>query len=680
MSMENLSPRVEYAIAAAAAASFQLLRPIRLEDDVIAKHLAWRPDIEQLDAHIGSRLQGIESLPRILRAGDSRAVWRYRYFELAVRPTQTDCQAVLKAVSAGLLDRGLSGGCSGGIATRGVGSFLLGPLGVIELPRVSWVSALETVHYTYQSWEWETTPAEVADRSAIEAGRVVDLFDGSGWSDRWRGWFLNDYCSPVHRGEISLWQGERGDWAPANNTIPARLSRFGTGLIDVLLSDHDELVSLVEACVQECRAEFFDGVIYDFSVEARKALLEPGAIRALDRAALWQLLHVARPESLIAIARERRLVPAPIDTVSFAEELANGLIDARDRSEDPSILDHLLHAHGSKYDQVLHRVLRTKKPNELLTSLLVGNPRLARCLAKVTSAPLRFQSAKSDAWDHTSDAEQGAFVMSVAEAFGFQEVPRLNSIVHPLRQLGHPIDREQLQAHVGKARRRVEWILKTASQYIYQIIRISEVSRRVLYERAHLGVWSFVDFESDEELRKWAAAQSPPIVLGRLTGTQLSAVHLQLCSSVSEDAPLHLKKVRDSQRDLMKEYGRSSVARAGNLGAHDNQATPKQLMEAYEAQRMFDDGARRNLDVLPGFVRFMQELREVNKPSEVTVEPISDFDIDIAAGKRKHYVSRQRQPGELRGSCVYSFTDVTRNEISVNPIVIDWTEYVREVS
>jgi hypothetical protein len=61
------------------------------------------------------------------------------------------------------------------------------------------------------------------------------------------------------------------------------------------------------------------------------------------------------------------------------------------------------------------------------------------------------------------------------------------------------------------------------------------------------------------------------------------------------------------------------------------------------------------------------------------VEPIEEFGIGGPKRKLAHYTDRAEILTALRGDRIYSFADVTRNAISINPIMIDWTEFCRKV-
>jgi hypothetical protein len=130
---------------------------------------------------------------------------------------------------------------------------------------------------------------------------------------------------------------------------------------------------------------------------------------------------------------------------------------------------------------------------------------------------------------------------------------------------------------------------------------------------------------------------------------------------------------------VTKQFGCLEVSKSGNLGAHHNQVGASALAAAYESLYRFDLCARDTQDALPDFVRFVKEIRTPNKPSEVIVEPIEEFGIGGPKRKLAHYTDHAEILTVLRGDRIYSFTDVTRNAISINPLMIDWTEYCRKV-
>ena len=97
MNEQALSPRIENAIAAAAAASFYLLRPVSADQDQIRKALVWQPEAEQWDEEISTVMDGFDLLSRFVVGGDPSSLWRYLFFELAVNPAANNCDAVLRS-------------------------------------------------------------------------------------------------------------------------------------------------------------------------------------------------------------------------------------------------------------------------------------------------------------------------------------------------------------------------------------------------------------------------------------------------------------------------------------------------------------------------------------------------------------------------------------------------------
>jgi hypothetical protein len=342
------------------------------------------------------------------------------------------------------------------------------------------------------------------------------------------------------------------------------------------------------------------------------------------------------------------------------------------------MLDHFLgHAQGAEFDQVLHLLLRQPNAQTILPGLLVGNANLSRALARITASPVRFQLDRPDAWDRTSHEEQQFLTRSIAEFLGAEILPDLDQSAHPLARLVDPVDREYAQQQVARGRRRSEWLLKLSANYLYTLINVRNDDPRV--RSGPRFIYDLSEFRNDSQLRTWAAARRPTIDLNRPTASDCVAVLIQLSRQVGQDSPLYLKRTVEAHQAILVQYEKTGVARAGNLGAHDNRASLSDLTEAYETLRSFDEFARSTADVLPGFVRFVREVREVDRPSKVFLDPVNQVGSAVPAPKLTHYVSRDLHPGQLRGDRVYSFTDVTRNEISVNPIVIDWTPYLVQV-
>ncbi len=685
MSGDDMVPRVESAVAAAAAASFLLLKPVPFEEDEIATALAWRTDVEQLDERIGARFPGVESLNRIVPCGDLRALWRYRFFELAVRPDRTDCRLLLRALETALSSKRAIGfdhfcdrgdGTDNDCPTLGVGHLLMGPLGVIGLPRPAWTGALECVHPTYNDWQNATTPASESDWDSIAAGELTGP-TGSlhGWSECWRNWLLRLIWVGEHDGLVWIFNGPRIEWSPINASLSVSHQSLLRGLYESFFTDESRARQLLQACLRDCRADFFEGVDFEFASRARKALLDPQVLSDVGSAGLWQLLHIGKLELVLSTARELGFVSAPRPSKSFAENLAGALVEVSDRLGHCAVLEQFMgHAEGAKYDQVLHLILR--QGEDIFSKLLIDGT-LARALAQLTAAPIRFQSEKLDAWDRTSPQEQKVLAQSISEVLGREEVPSLNRDVFPVATASDPHDREQLRAKTTAGRIRSEYLLKTAVQYLYELINLGRCSDDGL--SGWTSIHNLKHLESDTKLCEWASVHRPSIDLGHMTVSQLVSLHAHLCISVRHDAPKYLLEVKRMQTELVRYYEREHVARAGNLGPHLNSATLDDMSKAFDTLRSFDRFAQETTDILPGFVRFVREVREVNRPSVVTVEPISSIGIRVPAAKLQHFISHEGVLRALRGDRVYSFTDVTRNEISVNPIVIDWTDWVREI-
>lgn len=676
MVRKQFASRIENAVAAAAAASFRLLRPVRLEDDLIAAQLAWRHDVEELDASIGARLPGLDSLRRAADHYDLRALWRYRFVELAAVPSKTDCDGLLAALAQSIVDRDAES-LSGGLPTLGVGPFLIGPLGVIELPRMAWTGVKEICRGTWHRWQIETTPSAIEDCESTCAGSVDRWrsFESSGWSDAWMDWFQMESGISVHpwdeKGErtdvdtLWLWQEDRDGWSPDSMVLRPEFEHYAGELYEVTISPKPfgKLLELLEACIGAGRREFFDAVDYRFAPKAGHAVRDRDVRAQLGPGELWQLLHIAQPRTVFALVRERGLVSPLRDERSFAERLAQALIEARDLSGDSSLLDQFVHAEGTEYDRVLHRVLRSERPYGLVKNLVAANAKVTLQLAQITAAPLRFQGDQPDSWDRTCEEEQEAVCRSIASALGFVETPLLDPSVLPLQPMGSCAERDRLQDAVTRGRRRSEWILRLMCDYLARLQRKEWPSE----------LWT------SPKLCDWAREQTPAIDCQRPTLAQIAAVHSYLCGLVKGDAPRYLKEIRDSQQSVTKQFGCLEVSKSGNLGAHHNQVGASALAAAYESLYRFDLCARDTQDALPDFVRFVKEIRTPNKPSEVIVEPIEEFGIGGPKRKLAHYTDHAEILTVLRGDRIYSFTDVTRNAISINPLMIDWTEYCRKV-
>lgn len=651
----------ENAVAAAAAASFRLLKPVALESDEISSGLAWRDDIDRLDETFGARLPGIESLSRIVPAGDPRALWRYLYFEFASRPERTDPGRLLKAVAAALSTRAKS------TATIGVGPILMGPLGVIRLSRCSWTGVRVAAGGTYAAWESDVRGGQRVDwdLSLLRQDRKTGVMDG--WSDRWRRWLQEREW--IHAegtgGDWFISDAPRLNWSPDDAPVPIRFRSS----IENLWLKRDVVRELLDESVREFKGAFLGGVDYSLSSKAKDALEDDRIRSKLTKDEAWHLLHVVPAESLIDLGRRRGLV-VPETERSFAEELAQALIDAGDLTGSDSWLRPFLgHAGGPLFDRVLHYLLRAGPANVLKGHIAVSIP-IACSLARITCAPLRFRDESK--WDPTSEDEQVLLARSVSEALGCEQLPQIDPRARPIRDIRATRDVQQVETQVMSGRKRAEWILQTANRYIYHLKwRCTQISTR---QATGVAISDVAHYDCDESLESWA--KSKDLRLHGLSLSGLVDLNQYLCSKVSDDDPAHLREIAEAHKQLRAWYGQMKVAQAGNLGAHANRASIDRLSEASMVLREFDELARKTPRVLPGLARFVEERRKADYPLQVTVEPIDELGIDLA--KRVHYFSTNAGASRLRGDRILSFTDVTCNTISVNPIVIDWTDWLKE--
>lgn len=641
------------------------MKPVALEDDPIARVLAWRENIADLDDWIGNSLPGIESLDRRVPSGDCRAAWRYRIFELAIRPDRTDSAALLDVLGSELVARSL---CDDSIA---VGPFVLGPLGVITLPRSSWGGSTAFVDFdSYASWAEETARGSLSGMFI----RDFDVTGGlAGWSESWQSWCLLQGLFEQANRDLHIYSKQRYRWAPSEATPGG--SFLPASPFDLWYrADADSRVQsrLLELCINQFPALFFEGIDYSRAPRAGVAIRDAGVRAELSNEEAWQLLHAVPEEMLVALARECGLIGVLEHRVQrdcFAVNLAQSLVAACDRLGDRSSLRPFLgHAGGTEEDRVLHYVLR-RGPSAVLREHVGVNIPMAVALAQMTAAPRRFHREAS--WDPTSDQEQALLINSIAEVLGAERLPDLDVRARPIDGSGVAEAPHVIESWVMHGRKRTEWILQTSAQYLHQLlVAFAESHART---RAISGIRKFRHYSEDAELKAWAEGRE--LDLRRLTLSGLIDLMQHLRGKVSADAPGHLRDVADAHERLIKWYGQNDVAKSGNLGAHANRSTAGELSDAFNALRGFDAFARSTRNALPGFARFVEEGRKVDYPLQVKVEPIEE--LGIALGKTEHFFSDFG--AHFRGDRVLSFTDVTRNHISVNPIVIDWTEWLAAV-
>ncbi len=107
---------------------------------------------------------------------------------------------------------------------------------------------------------------------------------------------------------------------------------------------------------------------------------------------------------------------------------------------------------------------------------------------------------------------------------------------------------------------------------------------------------------------------------------------------------------------------------------HDNPSTITGIEDIRKKLAAFDSRVRRIEDALPSFALFVKLTAEPNCPKVVQIAPYEPLGIMHGGFKEEHYVTNRDL--EFRRDRIYSFTDVTRNQVSVNPVILDWTEWM----
>lgn len=678
--------RTENAVAVAAQYAFCARAALEPSNDVIATAIPWKKKAEELSEAELRSIGGFESIQRFALGGNPLSLFRYLYFELTVELGNVDPDKVLRAIADDIENRRIStekrrpasdfrppDGPWSSSAT-GVGRFLTGPLGVIELPRPAWTLQRQWVENSYASWQSSVRYGGDSVRESHTLAGFGDLFDFSGWSTEWRDWFcdLGLIWQIGSGGEALLvWENPREQWSPLRADIPNQFRKMFRSL---QAANRENLSHLLECCIDEFRGEFFEGVEYKFARRALKALSDKEVRSSLSGAEIWHLLHVLPSESVAAVACDLGLTEPAHSDGSFSENFAAVLIYFRDSVKHLGTLEQFLgHAHGAEYDQVLHLILREQEPLILLRQFLFSDAEVTRAFARWAAAPVRFHKGK---WDRTDPDERSILTKAVARALGIEELPSIRPIALPLGSLASGADKERLRAFLNNGRIRSEWILRTASQYCYQLIKISEETKKLTI--AGFKIHHVTPFERDKELSDWAASHPYKIDLDALSGSHYEVIISHLVKLAPSNPPSYLHRVCEAHSKLVRFYKDGRVGRAGNIGSHYNSHGLEEFFEASKALEGFDRYARSQPDVLPFFVRFVGAVKTINKPSEVLLATVDAMKLSDEYVKLRHFVSANDCGAALRGDRIYSFTDVTKNHISINPIIIDWTDYLLE--
>ncbi len=678
-------PLVERAIALAAWVSVHILRPVPFAEDGIARAIAWRTDAASIaeDAELlfpGDPRSEDDCHPdvarladRILPDGDASSLCRYHFFEATTDPQTTDANTLLRAVAAALQERRLPEAAEWPITVAG---FVLGPLGLIQQARVK-------EHAT--GWYADGSLGEylrALDRRRTGAVGFVpaNAFSADRWSETWRQWYE---ASRVTRRDDeqrnARWLAIRESWSPGTATR-AQDTWPGSATRDILKLDAPILRTLLEACLAHDRGGFFRDVDWTFAPGGPRALSRP--FDQLTPGTLRQLLLVAPAELVVSCAHERGHGPYTPEwaRASFSENLSSALLRAHRATGTDALLHGLVaRAGGPEWDRLLHYVVK-QDPAAVLRAHVRGNPVIASGLAGLTCAPYRFHDVAT--WDASEPGELATLERHVGDLLREERVPVLADRAHPLERFVRVQSAEEARDRVNRGRRRAEWLVKTALQYLYAVSSYAQAPPPHTVRGGRTVVPVVPSFWTDSAYASRigaaaAASGEPPLEIPVDAALPLSPLLRLLAaagSQVSADSPAYVLNVRDAQQELRRASEELRIAALGNLGSHDNPSSLETLREALQTLAEFDQRARSIEGALPTFVQFVRSTLSPNRPMVVEVTPYDPLGVVHPAAKSLHYVTDSWMA--LRGDEVYSFTDVTRNSVSVNPVILDWTPWL----
>jgi hypothetical protein len=684
-------PPVERAIALAAWVSIHMLKPVPLEEDEIAAVLGWR---EHLDYHdelfepifptvpedwLGPHSDAVELAEMILPSqGGARALQRYHFFETTIDPRKTDCDALLRAIASALQSRLLRGAAALPSAMAG---FIVGELGVIQGTELA---------LTFPPAEGSLAQYAEALRDDDEPYGVPedDALRPLGWSKPWTLWanlygplalfgVHGDICTTIRGWKACDWSPitRSTRWHDWDKSCPKWIA---SPIANILRLKADPLRAILQRCLEYDRSAFHEEIDWTHAPKARQLLDTPP--RELAARHARQLLLVVPPETVVAAAIELgHHPPTPAEpATSFAEQLTDALLIASQRADAYRLLDALVSKAGGKTrDQVLHYVMR-QGPDAVLRGPLM-TPFVATEIAQITGAPLRFHRTAS--WDPSEPKDNAALIDHVETMLGKQRPPGLSDRARPLPALQPMANSETLRNRLNQGRRRAEWIFKTAIEHLFRLLRSPHAPLDLLLglDGSATRFWSNHKFGArlashNASLKALLTTDPNP----RFTLGDLLAISAATESLWQSDAALFLLAVRTGHQRLRTLCEEMKVPQLGNDGSHDTPMDRGCLAQAVDCIKAFDDAAFAVHDALPRFFVFTRLVREPNKPSVVEFAPHPDLP-SSSPERVEHFVSNEAFPlDSLRGDRIYAITDVTRNTISINPVIHDWTEWLTE--
>lgn len=704
--MDSAPSENEWVIAAAAWASIHYLTPIPLAEDDIAAAIRWKENIRYV-TDLGEMLfpsyphgfeepvfspDTLEIANRVLPAGNNKALWLYHFFECTTDAAATNPRAVLAALSAALRDRRLQSE----IAPVRIGPLIIGSLGVISLhphthgrEGVTWFGS-DAMRGSYAEYG---RALSVTVNGVIPSIHCQDNYRCCyGWSTAWSEWHrlsgpIQD-CSREGEDRWYVSYRRRTGPTPADSHRSAYADPLGLwpqfALRVVLSLDQKKLSQVLDDCIQHNKGVFFTGTNWTHAPDGHAILTHKRS--EMDASGIRQLLLVAPAETVVASAIEHEYyTPRRNWGASFSECVTAALLRVYTDSACRGQLEPFIrNAGGSDYDRVLHWIVKAD-PTKVLEHHIHLSAPIAEAIARLTCAPLAFH--KSAGGDQSDACKLAALFEYVRRFLGDEQVPTAPERALPFDGLPR-ITLSGMSAidQLSGVRRRTEYLFKTAIQYLYALLAWHKLvpnawpdnCRELSYRPLNLMYfWDDQPFVRaiTNGLKTASGASLEVPGDAKLLLSDLRTLLSALGNLVTPGSPAELLAVRNAQKLIDSALSEPRLMEYVNDPNHDNASTLRRIGEIREKLAAFDSRVRRINDALPPFAVFVKSTVEPNRPKLVSVEPYSQLGIIHDNFKHEHYITNRDM--ELRRDRVYSLTDVTRNQVSINPIIFDWTDWMR---
>lgn len=722
-------PPVERAIELAAWVSVHLLEPVPFKRDEIAKTLKWKDDIEQLDEDVF-----IKAMPPPRAAAQSPSAASlepdlllphsdgesadggldesdiathllplryYHFFEACIDPRDTEADTVLHAIAKALQTR-LGTWAQGRAFAHG--GFAVSCHGLTSSTRICVSTKSEDakgytrIQQSHDEWtRQQTTPPrwslEDRDRSL------------AGWSKQWREWFRTH--GPVRPGpdDVEYRLHHRldpdRDWGPPSDRsirlephhvgprLMSTVHDCSPAILESLLTAvyRNRLATFLRARTRLGRAEGLRHLVK--RLLARPIAPDPEKVTPLDatelaspeaHAALRHLLFVSDASRVVSAALARGAITLPETNEtdrSALERLADLAIAAfqiADRSDD--LVEKVKGASGTLQEQTLHFL--QLRGDEALSSL-TAIPRVATAFAQLACAPLHLL----DGFDHSNRKLLQELHSHIHKVMDYQVAPPPGPRHRPLA-----LPDRAAASDVNRARSRIEYLFKLALQHLFALSRCATRSAYDTPSTAHSGTakvasatdtmfWDLDRFEDafgpiDDPLSKCRGWGSGAFTLSELV--HLSSIMTR--KRTAADAPWH--NVCGGLSKMHTRCGKLDLPRRGNRASHDTPTNPADYGNDLGCFRSFDSDVCDG-DALPRFYVCRSVTHTLNHPAEVDFLPYAGgAGANNSRSLLAYFSGNLAKRNVWRADRIYSVTDRTNNSISINPIVLDWTDWLTD--